>query len=79
MQLIEHIMISNDITLLEAVQVALHQVIGAYAIAILDRRHPDTIVCARQSSPLVVGLGAEGDYYLASDASPIAEYTDRVV
>ena len=78
-QLIEHIMISNDITLLEAVQVALHQVIGAYAIAILDRRHPDTIVCARQSSPLVVGLGAEGDYYLASDASPIAEYTDRVV
>ena len=78
-QLIEHIMLSNNIDLLEAVQVALHQVIGAYAIAILDRNHPDTIVCARQSSPLVVGLGKEGDYYLGSDASPIAEYTDRVI
>ncbi len=77
-QLIEHIMLSNELTLLEAVQVALHQVIGAYAIAILDRKHPDTIVCARQSSPLVVGLGADGDFYLASDASPIAEYTDKV-
>ena len=78
-QLIEHIMLSNNLTLLEAVQVALHQIIGAYAIAILDREHPDTIVCARQSSPLVVGLGTDGDFYLASDASPIAEYTDRVV
>lgn len=78
-QLIEHIMVSNDLQLLEAVQVALHQVIGAYAIAILDREHPDTIICARQSSPLVVGLGADGDFFLASDASPIAEYTDKVV
>ncbi len=78
-QLIEHIMVSNDLDLLGAVQVALHQVIGAYAIAILDREHPDTIICARQSSPLVVGLGANGDFFLASDASPIAEYTDKVV
>lgn len=78
-QLIEHIMLSNDLSLLEAVQVALHQVIGAYAIAILDREQPDTVVCARQSSPLVVGLGDDGDFYLASDASPIAEYTDKVV
>ena len=78
-QLIEHIMLSNDLCILEAVQVALHQVIGAYAIAILDCEHPDTIICARQSSPLVVGLGEEGDFYLASDASPIAEYTDKVV
>lgn len=78
-QLIEHIMHSNELELLEAVQVALHQVIGAYAIAIIDREHPDTIVCARQSSPLVVGLGKDGDFFLASDASPIAEYTDRVV
>ena len=78
-QLIEHIMVSNDLQLLEAVQMALHQVIGAYAIAILDREHPDTIICARQSSPLVVGLGADGDFFLASDASPIAEYTDKVV
>ena len=78
-QLIEHIQKSNDLDLLGAVQVALHQVIGAYAIAILDREHPDTLICARQSSPLVVGLGGDGDFYLASDASPIAEYTDRVV
>ena len=78
-QLIEHIMVSNNLDLLGAVQVALHQVIGAYAIAILDRLNPDTIVCARQSSPLVVGLGSQGEYYLASDASPIAEYTDKVV
>lgn len=78
-QLVEYIMQSNGLELLEAVQVALRQVIGAYAIAILDREHPDTIVCARQSSPLVVGLGSDGDYYLASDASPIAEYTDKVV
>lgn len=78
-QLIEHIQKSNDLDLLGAVQVALHQVIGAYAIAILDREHPDTLICARQSSPLVVGLGGDGDFYLASDASPIAEYTDKVV
>jgi len=78
-QLIEHIMLSNNLDTLGAVQVALHQVIGAYAIAILDRENPDTIICARQSSPLVVGLGTDNDFYLASDASPIAEYTDRVV
>lgn len=78
-QLIEYIMLNNKLDLLEAVQVALHQVIGAYAIAILDREHPQTIVCARQSSPLVIGLGYDGAFYLASDASPIAEYTDKVV
>lgn len=77
-QLIEYIMDSNGLQLLEAVQVALHQVIGAYAIAILDCKHPDTIICARQSSPLVVGLGAEGEFFLASDASPIADHTDKV-
>lgn len=78
-QLIEYIMLNNKLDLLEAVQVALHQVIGAYAIALLDREHPQTIVCARQSSPLVIGLGDDGAFYLASDASPIAEYTDKVV
>lgn len=78
-QLIEYVQQSNNLSLLEAVQVSLHQVIGAYAIAVLDREHPDTIICARQSSPLVVGLGADGDFFLASDASPIAEYTDKVV
>ncbi len=64
--------------LLSAVQVALHQVIGAYAIAILDKRHPDTIIAARKQSPLVVGIG-DNEFFLGSDASPIIEYTDKVV
>ncbi len=78
-QLIEHIQVSNGLDLLGAVQVALHQVIGAYAITVLDVANPDTLICARQSSPLVVGLGHDGEFYLASDAGPIAEYTDKVV
>ncbi|KGF39071.1 glutamine amidotransferase [Prevotella bivia DNF00650] len=77
-QLIEYIQIKKDLDLLTAVQVALHQVIGAYAIAILDKRHPDTIIAARKQSPLVVGIG-ENEFFLGSDASPIIEYTDQVV
>lgn len=78
-QLIEYIQVNNDLDLLSAVQVALHEVIGAYAIAILDKRHPDQIIAARKSSPLVVGIGKDNDFYLASDATPIVEYTDKVV
>lgn len=78
-QLIEYIQVSNNLDLLGAVQVALHEVIGAYAIAILDKRHPDQIIAARKSSPLVVGIGPDDDFYLASDATPIVEYTDKVV
>ena len=77
-QLVEYIMEKKNLPLLEAVQVALHQVIGAYAIAILDRREPRQIVAARKQSPLVVGIG-EDEFFLGSDASPIVEYTDRVV
>lgn len=77
-QLIEYIQIKKDLDLLTAVQVALHQVIGAYAIAILDKRHLDTIIAARKQSPLVVGIG-ENEFFLGSDASPIIEYTDQVV
>lgn len=77
-QLIEYIQIKKDFDLLTAVQIALHQVIGAYAIAILDKRHPDTIIAARKQSPLVVGIG-ENEFFLGSDASPIIEYTDQVV
>lgn len=77
-QLIEYIQQSNDLDLLSAVQVALHEVIGAYAIAILDKRTPGQIIAARKSSPLVVGIG-EDEFYLASDATPIVEYTDKVV
>ncbi len=57
----------------------LHEVIGAYAIAILDKRHPEQIIAARKSSPLVVGIGRDNEFYLASDATPIVEYTDKVV
>ena len=78
-QLIEYIQVSNDLDLLGAVQVALHEVIGAYAIAILDKRHPEQIIAARKSSPLVVGIGHDNEFYLASDATPIVEYTDKVV
>ena len=78
-QLIEYIQVKKNVDLLTAVQVALHQVIGAYAIALLDKREPNQIIAARKQSPLVVGIGKEGDFYLGSDASPIIEYTDKVV
>ena len=77
-QLVEYIMVKKHLELLEAVQVALYQVIGAYAIAIVDKRHPNQIVAARKQSPLVVGIG-DGEFFLGSDASPIIEYTDKVV
>ena len=59
-------------------QLALQEVIGAYALAVLDKDNPDGIIAARKSSPLVVGIG-EGEFFLASDATPIVEYTDKVV
>ena len=77
-QLVEYIMMKKNLTLLEAVQVALHQVIGAYAIAIIDKRDPRQIIAARKQSPLVVGIG-EDEFFLGSDASPIIDYTDKVV
>ena len=77
-QLVEYIQAKKNLDLLAAVQVALHQVIGAYAIAILDKRNPDTIIAARNQSPLVDGIG-DGEFFLGSDATPIIEYTDKVV
>lgn len=77
-QLIEFIMRSENCSLLTAVQTALHQLHGAYAVAIIERNNPDTIIAARKSSPLVVGIG-EGEYFLASDATPIVEYTKNMV
>ena len=77
-QLVEYIMVKKNLSLLEAVQVALYQVIGAYAIAIIDKRDPSQIIAARKQSPLVVGIG-DGEFFLGSDASPIIEYTDKVV
>ena len=77
-QLVEYIMVKKHVSLLEAVQVALYQVIGAYAIAIIDKRDPQQIIAARKQSPLVVGIGKD-EFFLGSDASPIIEYTDQVV
>ena len=77
-QLVEYIMTKKQLSLLEAVQVALYQVIGAYATAIVDKRDPRQIIAARKQSPLVVGIG-DDEFLIGSDASPIIEYTDRVV
>lgn len=77
-QLIEYTMHTDHLDLKSAVQLALNQVVGAYAIAVLDRKNPDMVVAARKGSPLVVGIG-EDEYFLASDATPIVEYTDQVV
>ena len=77
-QLIEYVKKSNNVNLTEAVQLALNQVVGAYAIAVIEKGHPETIVAARKGSPLVVGIG-DGEYFLASDATPIVEFTNKVV
>ena len=77
-QLIEYIKNLKQVDLLTAVQLSLQQVIGAYAIAILDKNDKNQIIAARKQSPLVVGIG-EGEFFIASDASPIVEYTDKVV
>ena len=77
-QLIEYVKSSNNVDLTKAVQLALNQVVGAYAIAIIEKNHPDVIVAARKGSPLVVGIG-EDEFFLASDATPIVEFTDKVV
>ena len=77
-QLIEYTKRTDNVDLKTAVQLALNQVAGAYAIAVLDRSNPNIIVAARKGSPLVVGIG-DGEYFLASDATPIVEYTDKVV
>lgn len=77
-QLIEYIRVTNNCSLLDAVREALKQVVGAYAIAILEKDKPDVIIAARKSSPLVIGIG-DDETFLASDATPIVEYTKNVV
>ncbi len=76
--LIEDISINEKVPLPEAVQIALNQVVGAYAIVIIDKNDPDTLIAARKGSPLVVGVG-ENEFFVASDATPIVEYTREVV
>jgi glucosamine--fructose-6-phosphate aminotransferase (isomerizing) len=75
---IEDIQINNESTLEEAVRIALRRITGAYCILLLDEKDPETIIAARKGSPLVIGIG-KGEHFLASDASPIIEYTKEVV
>ncbi|MEM6316367.1 MAG: glutamine--fructose-6-phosphate transaminase (isomerizing) [Bacteroidota bacterium] len=76
--LIEELQNADGLSLEEAVRVGLTKVVGAYAIVVMDKNEPDKLVAARQSSPLVVGIG-EDEFYLASDGTPIVEYTKKVV
>ena len=75
---IEDIRENNDCSLEEAVRLALTKVVGAYAIVIMSRDEPDMLIAARKGSPLVIGLGTD-EFFLASDATPIVEYTNEVV
>ncbi len=77
-QLIEYVKDSNGCSLYEAVKEALRQVEGAYAIAVVEQGDPDTLIAARKASPLVIGIGEE-ETFVASDATPIVGYTDKVV
>lgn len=77
-QLIEYVKTQNNCSLVDAVREALKQVIGAYAIAIVERNNPDQIIAARKSSPLVIGIG-ENEMFLGSDGTPFVEYTKDVV
>jgi glucosamine--fructose-6-phosphate aminotransferase (isomerizing) len=76
--LIEDIQINEEVDLLEAVRIALNQVIGAYAIVVMSHDDKNTLIAARKGSPLVIGIGLD-EYFVASDASPIIEYTKNVV
>ncbi len=75
---IDDIQQNNNSSLEEAVRIALKRVVGAYCILLIDRQDPETIIAARKGSPLVIGIG-KGEHFLASDASPIIEYTKEVV
>lgn len=75
---IEDIKNNNECSLEEAVRIALKRVVGAYVLVLIDQDNPDTLIAARKGSPLVIGVG-KGEHFLASDASPIIEYTKEVV
>ena len=75
---IEDIKKNNECTLEQALRIALKRIVGAYCILLIDQEDPETIIAARKGSPLVIGIG-KGEHFLASDASPIIEYTKEVV
>ena len=76
--LIEEVQKKENTTLDNAVRIALNEVVGAYAIVVLDMRNPDQLIAARKGSPLVIGIG-DHEFFVASDASPIIEYTQKVI
>lgn len=77
--LIDDIKKNSSVSVAEAVRLALQQVVGAYAIVVISKSNPTQLVAARKSSPLVLGIGKDNDFFLASDATPIVEYTKKVV
>jgi glucosamine--fructose-6-phosphate aminotransferase (isomerizing) len=76
--LVEEVYSRDNVSLTEAVRLALHEVSGAYAIVVMDANNPDQLIAARKGSPMVIGVG-EGEYFIASDATPIVEYTKNVI
>ena len=76
--LIEHIYTKGNVSLTEAVRLALNKVVGAYAIVVISPEEPNKLICAKKSSPLVIGIGND-EYYIASDATPFIEYTKNAV
>ncbi|MCR4681435.1 MAG: glutamine--fructose-6-phosphate transaminase (isomerizing) [Bacteroidales bacterium] len=76
--LIEDVQKTENVTLFDAVRIALNQVVGAYAIVVIEKGHPDQLIAARKGSPLVIGIG-RNEYYIASDATPIVGRTQKVV
>ncbi|MCH2214740.1 MAG: glutamine--fructose-6-phosphate transaminase (isomerizing) [Flavobacteriales bacterium] len=77
--LVSNVQKNENVSLFEAVRIALEQVIGAYAIVVLDRDSPQQLIAAKKGSPLVIGLGEDREYFIASDATPIVEYTKNVI
>lgn len=77
--LIEDIQKNEGVKLGEAVRIALNEVVGAYAIVVLSKKDPDLLIAAKKSSPMVIGIGSKDEYFIASDATPIVEYTKNVV
>jgi glucosamine--fructose-6-phosphate aminotransferase (isomerizing) len=77
--LIADIQKNESVSLFEAVRIALNEVVGAYAIVVMDKNNPDQLIAAKKGSPLVIGVGENNEYFIASDATPIVEYTKNVV
>ena len=77
--LIEEVQKRSKLNICEAVQIALKEVEGAYAIVVIDENEPEILIAARKSSPLVIGVGEDGEYFVGSDATPIIEYTQNVI